>query len=126
LSLYDNTCSFRKFISTVFNFLFTHLTSYKSKFYGRKCKEYPKNLSKEVENTYLACNAAAGFYETIDFCHITNCFAVNVFSSIELSVVKVLSKALSTIRMVLNLVYAMIIVRALLLEEGSLGLVTWR
>lgn len=79
-----------------------------------------------LNNTYLPYNVAAGFYETIYFCHITNYFAVKAFSSIELSVVKVFSKAFSAIRLILNLVYAMIIVMTLLLEEGSLGLITWR
>lgn len=74
----------------------------------------------------MPCNVAAGFYETIRFYHITNCFAVNIFSSIELSVFKVFPKAFSTIRLILNLVYVKMIVMALLLEEGSLGLITWR
>lgn len=77
-----------------------------------------------LNNTYSPCNVAAGFYETIYFCLLTNCFAVNVSSSIELSVVKVFPKAFSIIRLILNPVYVMIIVMALLLEEDSLGLLT--
>lgn len=89
-------------------------------------KNIPRTFLKVLNNIYLPCNVATGFYETVYFCHTTNCFAVNVFSSIELSVVKVLPKAFSTIRLILNLVYVMIIVMALLLEGGSLGLITWR
>lgn len=98
----------------------------KVNFMASNIKNIPRTFLKMLNNTYLPCNVTAGFYKTIYFCHITNCFAVNVFSSIELSVVKVFPKAFSTIRLILNLVYVMIIVMALLLEEGSLGLITWR
>lgn len=95
-------------------------------FTASNIKRIPRTFIKILSNTYLLCNVAVVFYETIYFCHITNCFAVNVFSSIELSVVKVIPKAFNIIKLILHIVYIMIIVMALLLERGSLGLVTWR
>lgn len=47
---------------------------------------------------------------------MTNCFAVNVFRSVEISVVKVFPKTFATIKLILHSVYIMISVMALLLE----------
>lgn len=81
------------------------------------------SVLKMLNNTHLLCNVAPSFYETIHFCHTTNCFALNACSTTELSAVKVFPKAFSAIRLILNLAYAMIIVMVLLLE-GSLRLIT--
>lgn len=118
--------SSRNFISTALIFFLPNLSHIKVNFTASNIKSIPRTFVKILSNTYLFCSVAVGFYETIYFCHITNPFAVNVFSSIELSVVKVFPKAFDATKLILHIVCIMIIVMALLLERGSLGLITWR
>jgi len=84
-------------------------------------KNTQKTFLKMMNDVYLSYNVAARFYETIYFCHITNCYAVNVFRSLELSVVKVFPKAFNTIRMILNFVYVMIIAVSFIIRSCFLG-----